>query len=271
MSRHNGPILSAARRAAAALALISIGMGAWAQSDIPWNGFYAGLNAGDASNNTCNHWSLGNNAADAAAAAFAHANCPSGGFLGGLQVGENFQHGRLVIGLGADFDVSTAKSSNQTWISSGPGGPAGTYTAAGRLTPANFGIVSARIGYGGTMWFPYVRGGALITSGGHDDGLSYTLPGAVRPTATFDGARNYNSTGWVAGGGTEWGFNGPFSISLEYLHESLGKGPSGAAGCTGVAVTCAEFAAIALQSSHDAFNSNIIRVGVNYWFGYWNP
>jgi hypothetical protein len=270
MSRHK--ILSAARRAAAALALTSIATSALAQSDIPWNGFYAGLNAGNASNNTCNDWSLGNNAADAAAAAaFAHAYCPSGGFIGGLQVGENFQNKRLVIGFGADFDVSMAKSNNQTWTSNGAAAPAGTYTASGRLTPANFGIISARIGYGGRMWFPYVRGGALITSGGHDDGLSYTPPGGAKPTTTFGGARNYNSTGWVAGGGAEWGFNGPFSISLEYLHASLGRGPSGAASCTGAPATCAEFAAIALQSSHDAFNSNIIRLSVSYWFGYWNP
>jgi len=47
--------------------------------------------------------------------------------------------------------------------------------------------------------------------------------------------------------------------------------PSGAASCTGAPATCAEFAAIALQSSHDAFNSNIIRLSVSYWFGYWNP
>jgi outer membrane immunogenic protein len=271
MRRPNRLILSAARHAAAALALISIATGALAQSDIPWSGFYAGLNAGGASNSTCNDWSLGSSAADAAAAAFAHPNCPSGGVVGGLQVGENFQKGRLVVGWGADFDVSTAKSGNQTWTSNGDGGPAGTYTASGRLTPADFGIVSARIGYGGTMWFPYVRGGALINGGGHEDGLSYTAPGAAKPTATFDGGKNYNSIGWVAGGGAEWGFNGAFSISLEYLHASLGKGSSGAAGCTGAAATCAEFSAIALQSSHDAFNSNIIRVGVTYWFGYWNP
>jgi len=272
MTSHNRLILSAAHRAAAALALTSIATGALAQSDIPWSGFYAGLNAGGVSNNTCNDWSLGSGAADAAAAtAFAHANCPSGGFVGGLQVGENFQNGRLVIGWGGDFDVSTAKSGNQTWISSGEGAPAGTYTASGRLTPGNFGIVSARIGYGGTTWFPYVRGGALITGGSHEDGLSYTPPGAAKPTATFGGGKNYDSIGWVAGGGAEWGFNGPFSISLEFLHASLGKGSSGAAGCTGAAATCAEFSAIALQSSRDAFNFNIVRVGLTYWFGYWNP
>jgi opacity protein-like surface antigen len=265
MSRPNRPILSAA----AALALTSIATGAFAQNDNPWNGFYAGLNAGNASNNACNNWSLGGSAS--AAAVFAHRNCPSGGFVGGLQVGENFQNGRLVIGWGADYDAWTAKSSNQTWTSSGAGAPAGTYTAAGRLTPADFGLLSARVGYGGTSWFPYARAGLLITSGGHEDGLNYTPAGAVKSTATFGGGRNYNSTGWAAGGGAEWGFNGPFSISLEYLHASLGKGPSGAAGCTGAAVTCSEFSAITLQSSHDAFNFNVIRVSVSYWFGYWNP
>ena len=271
MSRPNRLILSAARRAAGVLALASIAMAAMAQSDVPWNGFHVGLNAGGASANACNDWSIGSGAADATAlSAVAHSNCPSGGFVGGVQFGDDFQNGRLVIGWVADFDVSMAKSSNETWTSNGDGTPAGTYIASGRLTPANFDIVSGRIGYGGTMWFPYARIGALITGGGHDDGLSYTPPGAAKPTAAFGGGRNYNSTGWVAGGGAEWGFNGPFSISLEYLHASLGKGPTGA-GCAGAAATCAEFSAIALQSSHDNFNSNIIRLGVSYWFGYWNP
>lgn len=253
-------------------ALATIAVGARAQSDIPWNGFYAGLNAGGASVNACHDFSLGGDSVDAAtAAAFAHANCPSGGFVGGLQIGENFQNGHVVIGLGADLDVSESKNSNQTWTSTGVGTPAGTYSAAGRLTPGSFGIVSARIGYGGRMWFPYVRGGALITGGGRDDDLIYTPTGTTKPTATFNGGKNYDSIGWVAGGGVEWGFNGPFSLSLEYLHASLGKGSSGAAGCTGTPAACAEFTALAIQSTHDSFNSNIIRVGVTYWFDYWNP
>jgi hypothetical protein len=261
-----------ARRLAAALALTSIAIGARAQSDIPWNGFYIGLNAGNASNNTCNDWSLGGSGVDpAAASAFAHANCASGGFVGGLQAGENFQNGHMVIGWGADLDDWAAKRGNQTWTSSGEGTPAGTYTAAGRLTPGSFGIVSARIGYAGRMWFPYVRGGALITDGGKKDGINYTAPGAAKSTATFGGGKNYDTIGWVAGGGAEWGFNGPFSISLEYLHASLGRGSSGAAGCTGSAAVCTEFSALVIQSTHDSFNSNVIRVGVNYWFNYWNP
>ena len=272
MTISNRLILTIARRLAAALALISIAMGAWAQSDIPWNGFYAGLNAGGASSNACNEWSLADSAADAAAAsAFAHANCPSGGFVGGLQIGQNFQNGHLVLGWGADLDAWAAKHGNQTWTSSGEGGPAGTYAAAGRLTPGSFGILSARVGYGARMWFPYVRGGAIVTGGAKEDGLSYTPPGATKPTAMFSGGKNYDTIGWVAGGGAEWGFNGPFSISLEYLHASLGKGSGGAAGCTGAAATCAEYSALAVQSSHDAFNSNIIRVSVSYWFNYWNP
>ncbi|HTV97761.1 MAG TPA: outer membrane beta-barrel protein [Steroidobacteraceae bacterium] len=258
-------------RAAAALLLASLAGAAAAQSDNPWDGFYAGLNAGGASTGTCDSWSASGTGMQAGGGAFAHGACASGGFVGGLQVGENFQARRLVFGWGADFDAWTAKGRNQSWTYTGAGAPAGTYSASGRLTPADFAILGARIGYGGLLWLPYVRGGALITGAAHQDGLSYTPPGAAKSAAEFSGGKNYDSVGWVAGGGAEWGLNGPVSLSLEYLHASLGRGSSTSAGCTGAPVTCAEFAATTLQSSHGAFSSNIIRIGVSYWFGYWNP
>jgi len=71
--------------------------------------------------------------------------------------------------------------------------------------------------------------------------------------------------------GAEWGLNGPWSITAEYLHANLGKGSHSTTTCSGAAPVCAAFAGISLEGIHNGFSSNSFRVGINYWFGYWEP
>jgi hypothetical protein len=68
----------------------------------------------------------------------------------------------------------------------------------------------------------------------------------------------------------EIGLNGAWSISAEYLHMNLGKGSSSTTTCAGAASACAAFAGISLDNTHNAFTANIFRIGVNYWFNYWD-
>jgi opacity protein-like surface antigen len=93
----------------------------------------------------------------------------------------------------------------------------------------------------------------------------------VKPVASFTGGSNFAPIGWVAGGGAEWGLNGPWSITAEYLHANLGKGAGSIASCSGPAAACAGFAGISFQSIHTSATANMFRVGINYWFGYWEP
>jgi outer membrane immunogenic protein len=248
------------KRAGALLALTLIAGAALAQSDSPWDGFYFGLNAGGASNNTCDAWS---------APGISLSSCPGGAFIGGLQLGQNFQRKHLVYGLDLDVDAWTAKSDNQTFTSTAA--PAGTYRTLGRLTPSDFIFVGPRVGYAGGNWFPYVKGGGFITSGTHEDGLSYTEAGATKPLVSFKGGENYSSVGWAAGGGVEFGLHGPFSFSAEYLHADLGRGSTSSATCTGSAAACAPFAGLSLTSTHGDFTANIFRIGITYYFQYWTP
>ena len=95
-------------------------------------------------------------------------------------------------------------------------------------------------------------------------------PGAAAPAASFDEGKNFASTGWVAGGGIEIGLNGAWSVTAEYLHMSLGKGASATTTCAGTAAACAPFAGVSLDSTHDGFTANIFRIGINYWFNYWD-
>jgi outer membrane immunogenic protein len=238
-----------------------------AQSTTSWDGFYLGASLGGENTKVCSSSALAGMNIDSATSTFAH--CSSGGLVGGLQFGENFQFKRLVLGIGADLVFSEAKSDNSTLQFMGAAPPPGTYSLSGKLSPRDFAIIGGRIGYGGGLLFPYVRAGAVV-SGSQSSTLTYIPAGTTTPAASFDGGKNFNSTGWAAGAGTEIGLNGAWSISAEYLHMSLGKGSNSVATCAGVAGACSAFAGVSLDTTHNTFTANVIRIGINYWFNYWD-
>jgi outer membrane immunogenic protein len=257
-------------RSVAFLALTLAAGLASAQSDSPWIGFYAGLNAGGASNHACSSATL-NGATIDAASGTRFSNCTGGGVVGGVQIGENFQTRRLVWGVGADIDIWNAKNNNQSLKYTGGVLPPGTYAYSGKHNPNAFALIGPRIGYAGNLWLPYLRVGAIITTGSHNSTVSYTPAGATKPTASFSGGKDFNSTGWAAGGGTEIGLNGAWSVTVDYLHMNLGRVSNSITTCNGSASACAAFSGVSLNSSHSGFTANIFRIGINYWFGYWEP
>lgn len=261
--------LTRARPAAAWFATLLVASVASAQSDTPWNGPYFGVSAGSARSNACTQSTLGAVTLDSAA--LTQVRCPGGGLIGGAEFGENFQTKRLVWGIAADVDAWNTKNSNASLKYAGGALPPGTYAYSGKLSPNDLIIVGPRIGYAGDLWFPYLRVGALITTGAHDSTLAYSPAGSTKPTASFSGGRNFAGAGWVAGGGAEIGLNGAWSITAEFLHVSLGKGADSASACNGSAAACAGFSGIALDSTHGDFTANIFRVGIHYWFRYWEP
>src|SRR5271163_315883 len=123
-------------RSAAFLALASIAGAASAQSDNPWAGLYAGANVGGAWNNTCNSWTPNGATIDPAiATAFYNRNCPNNSaFVGGAQIGYNFQYKKLVWGFGADLDAWSAKNHNRSLKYTGEVPPPGSYAFSGRLS-----------------------------------------------------------------------------------------------------------------------------------------
>ncbi|MGC1521809.1 MAG: outer membrane beta-barrel protein [Steroidobacteraceae bacterium] len=211
------------------------------------------------------------NAGTLNSAALTQVRCPGGGVIGGAEFGDNFQTKRLVWGIAADIDAWSNKNNGTSLKYAGAVLPPGTYTYSGRLSPNDFIIVGPRIGYAGNLWFPYLRVGALITAGAHDSTLSYSPAGSTKTTASFSGGRDFASTGWVAGGGTEIGLNGAWSITAEFLHVDLGRGATSAGTCSGPAAACAGFLGVSLDSTHGDYTANIFRVGIHYWFRYWEP
>jgi opacity protein-like surface antigen len=258
-------------RVTALLVLASIAGVASARPDVPWDGGYFGANFGEGSSSTCNSWSLNGAGLDPAAASeFNNRACSSSdAFVVGLQLGENFQYKRFVWGIGADLDFGSSKILNQPLKFSGIVPPPGTYVYSSKQNPGGFAIIAPRIGYGGNTWFPYLRAGAIIAEGSHDSELVYTPAGGTKSTASFSGGKDFTDVGWVAGGGFELGLNGAWSITAEYLHANLGKGSDSNGACGGLAAACAPFSGISFDNSHEGFSTNIIRIGITYWFSYW--
>ncbi len=270
LSEHRAAVLT--RRFITLLELSFISHPSSAQSDHPWAGPYMGLNAGGAHSASCATVSLqGATVGSENVPGFSNQYCPNGDFVGGVQLGENFQIKRFVWGIGADLDAWSAKSVQGSRKYTGSLLPPGEYSFFGKLNPDAFAIIGGRIGYAGDLMLPYLRLGGIFTTGSHNSTLVYTPTATTKPSASFNGGQNFTSSGWVAGGGTEIGLNGAWSITAEYLHVSLGKSSNATALCNGTPADCAAFVGTSLDSSHGTFAANMFRISINYWFRYWEP
>jgi outer membrane immunogenic protein len=254
---------------AGAINWVALGV-SYAEGSNVWDGVYAGLNAGGASNSACSEWALEGTGGPAAGGSFGNQACASGdSFVGGVQIGDNFQYGHLVWGLEAMLDYRSQKSATGSLPYTGTTPASGIYEFSSKFGPTELAIIAPRLGYAGSQWLPYIKAGGIITTGARDSMVAYTAGGATAPTVSFNGTKNFGSFGWVAGGGIEWGLYGPWSMGFEYLHTSLGKASGSAAACAGSAAACEAFAGIRLQNTNNGFTSNVFRIGVSYYFGWW--
>jgi outer membrane immunogenic protein len=258
-------------RSAALLALAAVGATASAQDVIAtasdqWKGFYAGGNIGGAWNTTCNSWTPNNGISNPAiATAFYNRTCPNNStFIGGVQIGYNFQSDQLVWGFGLDYEFLSGKNKSRSINYTGPTPPPdGTYTFSGKLSPNGFALVGPRIGYAIDNWLPFFRIGGVFTSGSHNSTATFT---DSTGTATFAGGKNFKANGFGLGFGAEYMLADSWSIRTEYNYISLGKGSTSQVSCTGPVATCAAFANTELESLHNKFTASIVRVGINYKF-----
>jgi outer membrane immunogenic protein len=244
-----------------------------AHDTTPWDGGYFGINAGPISSSTCNSWALNRSLVNSAdASQLGGRDCPkANGIIGGLQVGENFQHKRLVWGIDANLEYWGSATRDESFSYVGQGFPPGRYTFSTRESPSEFAIIGPRIGYAANPWLAYLRVGALLSEGAHKSELYYAPIGTTKPTASFTGGRDFSPYGWAAGAGAELGLYGAWSLTLEYLHASLAAAPDSSEGCSGPAAICSAFSGLALGTAHESYGANIVRIGITYWFNYWDP
>ncbi len=280
---------------------------------LTWTGFYVGLNAGgtfDASGNSyvvdaplfLNQRTDGSGRRGAATSAAAAAagtgwlGTNNGGFIGGGQVGYNYQFGTGLGGFGSAWLVGVeadiqgvAGDSGRTNLSS-----AAAIPAAPVFTPGNvvigvtqvskaldyIGTVRGRIGFLFTPTLLLYGTGGLAYGGVNSSTSQFQVATDpffgpfLTPAWATAGSFSDTLTGWTAGGGVEWMFAPNWSAKLEYLYYDLGSinysnGVSASFINVGALVGQPNFVNGSWTSVR--FEGHIVRAGVNYHFNWGAP
>jgi len=243
-----------------------------------WTGFYAGLNVGGTFGGggdiSVTHLDARPDPA-ASAALSGLANTDFAAFIGGGQVGYNYQFSpRFVAGIEADIQgtVGNGGSPSFSSVARGALNPANTYSGNGYASQSfdYLGTVRARVGFlltptllaygtGGLAYgwtnLSHTVFGTVTNGSGALTGVSY---GSVNASQT--------QTGWTAGGGLEWAFAPDWSAKLEYLYYDLGS-YNISAQTQGVTLkTGASANGVSLVNGQ--FYGHIVRVGLNYHFNF---
>ena len=223
-----------------------------------WTGFYAGVNAGYDEMRT------------APATTFTDPNGVIGpiidagvlllpkpqngfGFIGGGQIGYNFQAGIWLVGIESDLSVSTAKSGETVTGTTLPFAPIIATTLTQRMnvlgtTRARFGVVSNNVMLYGTGGLAY----------GHVEDSLY-IRSIDDPTQNYSSARSGMQACWTAGAGVEVGMD-RWTAKFEYLYYDLGNRSSVALPSDSVGLP-GSFATL-----DQGTRGQILRVGLNYRF-----
>jgi outer membrane immunogenic protein len=204
-----------------------------------WTGLYIGANAGggigrnrtDQSNDSLN-------------TSFASFTLSPAGFVGGGQIGYNYQFlPNLVVGFEGDIQGTSQRDSS--CIGAGCTSFGSFYfTIEQKLNW--FATARARFGYASGDWLWYVTGGGAWGEV-HNDFRTFT-PLDVAFVA------NFNRSGWTVGGGVETHIIDRWTAKLEYLYLDLGSFVDGGLD----PLSGFNF------SSKSEVRDHIVRVGLNY-------
>jgi outer membrane immunogenic protein len=254
-----------------------------------WSGFYIGLNAGGAWSDNSRGYTVGV-PAGVGAVSLADCGTPAGAvplvipaganpfglsascgsdssFIGGGQIGYNWQAGAWVFGLEADGAWQSLTERSFTRF--GPNGfvPFGGFandTAYFKQETTALGTFRGRVGYAGGPWLIYATGGAAVGNVDHTF-TEVAAPGnvclALAPVGVCRSVSGSDTKwGWTVGAGFEWMFARNWSVGAEYLYVDLGR----------TTLTLAPIAGTIFGSvSTAAFDDreHVARVKLNYHFG----
>jgi outer membrane immunogenic protein len=186
------------------------------------------------------------------------------GFIGGGQLGYNWQRGTWLFGLEGDIQASNERGSGD--VCTVAGCPVGSAVFTRDYKLDWFGTARGRVGFlPAERLLLYVTGG--LAYGGFS-GSSNTLPLNI---GTWSSTR----AGWTVGAGAEAALGSNWSVKFEYLYMDLGN--VGGSTATNTIVTNAAntptqgFNTTTTTNLAAVFNTrftdNIVRVGLNYRFG----
>ena len=255
-----------------------------------WTGLYVGINAGytfSDSNNFatsaaniqfCGAGCAGGLASATAAAAGATTllSIKDDGFIGGGQIGYNYQFANSwVAGLEADFQGTSARGHatavNVVGIAGFPANSIGTGLLADKSL-GYLGTVRGRIGFLVTpTLLVYGTGGFAYGQATSDTFFSQNLNGPSGGIATsWTGAANITDTrvGWTAGGGGEWKFARHWSLKAEYLYYDLGNVSANTLLIDGFTIAAPPAPAFFTNaaSTSTLFDGHIVRGGLNFHY-----
>jgi outer membrane immunogenic protein len=233
----------------AATAFTAMGFGSAFAADLPsrapvafapppvftWTGFYVGVNGGYAGDKY--RYNL-----NGVPGLSASASINSSGFVGGGQIGYNFQFsGPFVLGLEADIQASGLKGELALAATLGNNGLSAN---AGSKTDY-FGTVRGRLGYAG------IERLLVYVTGGYAYGNTKSYYSIVTPGPVLAGSTSSTRSGWTVGGGMEYAILPHWSIKAEYLYVDLGK---------------KNLASFGPASISEKTKFNVVRAGINYRF-----
>jgi outer membrane immunogenic protein len=210
-----------------------------------WTGFYFGGNLGGA-------WSS-RNVTDTLTGVNFNTGNSNGAFVGGGQVGFNYQFSNIVVGLEGDFDWASNNNSTNGVIIGAPLGLGHTFAASvnnGWIT-----LFTGRLGVAFDHVLLYGKGGGAWVG---NSGLTVT---DLTTGTSLSGSANNSNSGWTVGAGVEWAFTNNWTVKAEYDYVGLSSRtftvPAG------------------LILAGDTFtatrNINMFTVGVNYLFSWGGP
>jgi len=229
-----------------------------------WTGFYIGANACwmKSSSNTITNTGtdtgpIGLGTALALGLIPGTIGVSQNGFIGGGQIGYNWQYGpNWVWGIEADFDGTSAKG---TATSAFPGNVAiPPMTSVFSRELDTLGTIRARAGYPSypnLLW--YVTAG--LAYGESKLSSAWLCPACLPPTGAGTALQTSSTlVGWTAGAGIEWKFAPAWSVKAEYLFVDLGN-PSNT-----IFYNYIGFNSTLTSTVNE--RENILRAGVNYKF-----
>jgi outer membrane immunogenic protein len=227
-----------------------------------YTGFYSGLNGGGGFENTINNsvTSSSGFGIDLATAVPGQLNTRPSGFIGGGQIGYNWQAGLFVWGVETDFQWANITGSATVTNSTA----SDTVTAAGSQKIEWFGTLRGRLG-----WTPtpplliYATGG--LAYGQVKTNVSFTgfdITGGSPSSGASAVTKTDTRAGWTVGGGAEWMFTSQWSIKAEYLFYDLGT-----ESIDQTLVLSSGFGGGFTSIHSDAhYRGSIVRGGVNFKF-----
>ncbi len=198
-----------------------------------WTGCYVGANVGGLW--VKKDWSDG----DPLSATFGQpigSHDPSG-WLGGGQIGCNYQVGGWVFGIQGDYDWASAEASSADLLNIG-----GTISSKVKSLSS----VTSRVGYAWDRFLGYVKGGGAWET----DDYTATVAG-------FIGTASQTRSGWTVGIGGEYAFTNNLTGFIEYDWYGFGT----------KAVTLVDQFGGFYGTADIKESKSVLKVGLNWKFG----